>query len=177
MLSNRQMRLSATSSGRKIPEDVTSRITQRYSLHALARIDHRIEIADDEFLTRGQIVAQQLKDDLVHDARVKDAADQCHHQYDEGEEREDRVGCDGECKSMHFGPQQVLYGREYEAGRASSRAAKRRILRGFGAGNGRNGWTWHEKLNRIRGAKSRPKPKVLYRVTSYSLPLLKLSIV
>ena len=89
---------------------------QRDSLHALPGVDHGVEIADDEFLTGGQIVAQQLQHHFVHHARMKNAADQGHHQHDEGEERQDRIGGDREGEGVHLGPHQVLHRRNHQAG-------------------------------------------------------------
>jgi hypothetical protein len=82
----------------------------------LPRVDHSVEIADHEVLTGGQIIAQKLKHNFVHNARMKNLADKSHHQDDERKEGENGVGSDGEGKCVNFGSHEVFERGDEEVG-------------------------------------------------------------
>ena len=112
-------------------------------MHLLARVDHGVEVANNEVLTRGQVVAEELQHHLVHDGRMEHAPDHGHHQYNKREEGENRVGGDRECKSMHIGAHQVLDRGKHQPGRpARGRAA----WGGLSLGRSRNGRIRHGEV-------------------------------
>src|SRR4029077_8987801 len=76
----------------------------------MARLDHGVQIANYEFLTCWQIIAQQFGDHVSHHARMKNSPDQGHQQGHEREKREYRVRGKGEGEGVHVGAQQIFYG-------------------------------------------------------------------
>ena len=119
----------------------------------------------------GQVIPQQLQDDLVHHARMKDASDQRHHQNDEREERQNRIGCDRKCKGVNLGAQKVFHGRNHEAGLVGPNVASRRVWQPFRRRSGRNGGRGHVNLNRIRGRSGSRETEVSGEVTGLFLNL------
>jgi plasmid stability protein len=70
----------------------------------------RAHVLDDEVAVAGQVVAEEVDDDLIHGLRVKDAAADRQHEDDEREERQDGVGGNREGVGVDLGLGQVLDG-------------------------------------------------------------------
>ena len=81
---------------------------QRKYLCFIARARQRLQIANDELLSGGEIVPQQIFYDIIHRPRMKYACCQAHQQQHEREERENGVGRDRKRKSVHLGMKQIF---------------------------------------------------------------------
>ncbi len=69
--------------------------------------DERVQVADHELLSSGERVAQQVLHHVVHHLRMEHAPDERQQQQDEGEERENCVGCDRESKRVDLGSEHI----------------------------------------------------------------------
>jgi hypothetical protein len=74
------------------------------------RADERIQVSDNEFLPGWNVVAQQIFDDAIHDARVKNVPDQRHEQEQERKKRKNGIGGNREREGVNFGSHHVPYG-------------------------------------------------------------------
>ena len=82
----------------------------RQQLDQMGRHAAGAKILDNEVLVAGKIVAQELKDDVIHGLRMKDATSKRKQENDEGEERQDGVGGYGEGVGVNLGLHEIACG-------------------------------------------------------------------
>src|SRR5215470_14956048 len=87
---------------------------KRGGLHAMARVHNDSQVTNDEILTGGKIVAQQVDHDIEHGRRLKGAADESHQENDKRKKRKNGIGRDGKSEGVNLGPHQVFDGAKRE---------------------------------------------------------------
>jgi hypothetical protein len=105
------MLLSATSSGRKDSGRGDQQHDEGQNLSSPFHARQELKVADHKIFVAGQVVAQQLQDNVIHRLRMEDALDHGQQQHNEREERQDGVGSDREGVGVDLGLHQVAQGR------------------------------------------------------------------